>query len=160
MSVLRSEDNVEGQDLETPTWVTSYQGLPRTVNVRRCRLEVVAGVDAGKVIELAQGSIQIGRIGADLNLADAKVSGLHCELKLQPDGYRLRDLGSTNGTYVKGVRVVDAFIAPGSTIQIGKSAISFDPLDDSVAVPLWNEARLHHLIGGSAAMRHMFDLIN
>ncbi len=160
MSVVRSEDTVEGQDLETPTWVTSYQGLPRTVNVRRCRLEVVAGIDAGKVVELAQGSIQIGRLGADLNLTDAKVSGLHCELKLQPDGYRLRDLGSTNGTFVKGVRVVDAFIAPGSTIQIGKSAISFEPLDDSVAVPLWNEARLHQLIGGSAAMRHLFDMIN
>ncbi|HSD88816.1 MAG TPA: sigma 54-interacting transcriptional regulator, partial [Kofleriaceae bacterium] len=151
---------MEGSDLETPTWVTSFQGLPRTVNVRRCRLEVVAGVDQGKVIELASPSIQIGRVGADLNLTDGKVSGLHCELKLQAEGYRLKDLGSTNGTYVKGVRIVDAFIAPGSTIQVGKSAIKFDPLDDAVAMPLWNEARLHHLIGGSAAMRHLFELIN
>jgi DNA-binding NtrC family response regulator len=157
---VRSEQAVDGQDLETPTWVTSYQGLPRTVNVRRCRLEVVAGVDQGKVVEIAQPSIQIGRIGADLNLTDGKVSGLHCELKLQPEGYRLRDLGSTNGTYVKGVRIVDAFIAPGSTIQIGKSAITFTPMDDAVAMPLWNEARLHNLIGGSAAMRHLFELIN
>ena len=160
MSVLRSENIVDGQDLETPTWVTSYQGLPRTVNVRRCRLEVVAGVDQGKVLEIASPSIQIGRVGADLNLSDGKVSGLHCELKLQAEGYRLRDLGSTNGTYVKGVRIVDAFIAPGSTIQIGKSAITFNPMDDAVAMPLWNEARLHNLIGGSAAMRHMFELIN
>ncbi len=159
MSVLRSPE-VDGQDLETPTWVTSYQGLPRTVNVRRCRLEVVAGVDQGKVIELAAPTIQIGRIGADLNLTDGKVSGLHCELKLQPEGYRLRDLGSTNGTYVKGVRVVDAFIQPGSTIQVGKSAITFNPTDDAVAMPLWNEARLQQLIGGSAAMRHLFELIN
>ncbi|NVB84929.1 MAG: sigma 54-dependent Fis family transcriptional regulator [Kofleriaceae bacterium] len=151
---------MDGQDLETPTWVTSYQGLPRTVNVRRCRLEVVAGVDQGKVVELASPAIQIGRIGADLNLTDGKVSGLHCELKLQPEGYRLRDLGSTNGTYVKGVRVVDAFIQPGSTIQIGKSAITFNPMDDAVAMPLWNEARLQQLIGGSAAMRHLFELIN
>jgi DNA-binding NtrC family response regulator len=151
---------VEGSDLETPTWVTSYQGLPRTVNVRRCRLEVVAGVDQGKVIELAAQTIQIGRVGADLNLTDGKVSGLHCELKLAAEGYRLRDLGSTNGTYVKGVRVVDGFIQPGSTIQIGKSAIKFDPLDDAVAMPLWNEARLHQLVGGSAAMRHLFELIN
>ncbi len=162
MSVVKSaEQLVEGQDhLETPTWVTSFQGLPRTVNVRRCRLTVVAGVDQGKTIELAQNAIQIGRLGADLNLGDAKVSGLHCELKLQPDGYRLRDLGSTNGTYVKGVRIVDAFIAPGSTIQIGKSAITFEPLDDAVAMPLWNEPRLQQLIGGSAAMRHLFELIN
>src|SRR5260221_3896995 len=161
MSVLKSTELVDGHDhLETPTWVTSYQGLPGTVNVRRCRLEVVAGVDQGKIIELASPSIQIGRLGADLNLSDGKVSSLHCELRLQPEGYRLRDLGSTNGTYVKGVRVVDAFIAPGSTIQIGKSAIVFDPLDDAVAMPLWNEARLHNLVGGNAAMRHLFELIN
>jgi two-component system, NtrC family, response regulator GlrR len=160
MSVVRSEEAVEGQDLETPTWVTSYQGMPRTVNVRRCRLNVVAGVDQGKIVELAAQTIQIGRTGADLNLADGKVSGLHCELRLTPEGYRLRDLGSTNGTYVKGVRVVDGFIAPGSTIQVGKSAIVFEPLDDAVAMPLWNEPRLQNLIGGSAAMRHLFELIN
>jgi DNA-binding NtrC family response regulator len=159
MSVVRSVE-VEGQDLETPTWVTSYQGLPRTVNVRRCRLSIVAGADAGKSIELALPQIQIGRTGADLNLNDAKVSGLHCELKLQPEGYRLRDLGSTNGTYVKGVRIVDAFITPGSTIQVGKSAVVFEPLDDAVAMPLWNEPRLQQLIGGSAGMRHLFELIN
>jgi len=163
MSVVSfpSEKHVaDGQHLETPTWVTSFQGLPRTVNVRRCRLEVVAGPDVGKSIELAQPAIMIGRTGADLNLTDPKVSGLHAELRLQADGYRIRDLGSTNGTHVRGVRIVDGFIAPGSTIQIGKSAVVFDPLDDSVSVPLWHESRLHGLIGGSAAMRHMFDLIN
>jgi DNA-binding NtrC family response regulator len=161
MSVIRSiQDVADGQHLETPTWVTSFQGLPRTVNVRRCRLEVVAGPDTGKVIELAQPAIMIGRTGADLNLTDPKVSGLHAELRLQADGYRIRDLGSTNGTHVRGVRIIDGFIAPGATLQIGKSAIVFDPLDDSVSVPLWHESRLHGLIGGSAAMRHMFDLIN
>ena len=161
MSVITSvEDVVDGNHLETPTWVTSFAGLPRTVNVRRCRLEVVAGADVGKVVELAQPSIMIGRTGADLTVNDPKVSGLHCELRLQADGYRIRDLGSTNGTHVKGVRIVDGFIPPGSTIQIGKSAVVFDPLDDSVPVPLWHESRLHSLIGGSASMRHLFDLIN
>jgi transcriptional regulator with AAA-type ATPase domain len=162
MSVVRSTEDVvvDGSHLETPTWVTSFAGLPRTVNVRRCRLEVVAGAEVGKRVELAQPSIMIGRTGADLTINDPKVSGLHCELRLQADGYRLRDLGSTNGTHVKGVRIVDGFIAPGTTIQIGKSAVVFDPLDDSVSVPLWHEARLHGLIGGSAPMRHMFDLIN
>jgi len=161
MTVVRSpEDVVDGNHLENPTWVTSFAGLPRTVNVRRCRLEVVAGADVGKVVELAQPSIMIGRTGADLTINDPKVSGLHCELRLQADGYRIRDLGSTNGTHVKGVRIVDGFIPPGSTIQIGKSAVVFDPLDDSVSVPLWHESRLHSLIGGSASMRHLFDMIN
>ncbi len=161
MTVVKSnlQEVVDGNHLETPTWVTSFQGLPRTVNVRRCRLEVVAGPDVGKIIELAQPTIMIGRTG-DLSLSDPKVSGLHCELRLQADGYRIRDLGSTNGTHVRGVRIVDGFIAPGATIQIGKSAIVFDPLDESVSVPLWHENKLHGLIGASAPMRHLFDMIN
>src|SRR5687768_18548154 len=121
MSVIRSNQDVaDTSHLETPTWVTSFQGLPRTVNVRRCRLEVVAGPDAGKSIELAQPTIMIGRTGADLNLTDPKVSGLHAELRLQADGYRIRDLGSTIGTHVRGVRVVDGFIARAATIDLAK----------------------------------------
>src|SRR6185436_4356380 len=89
-------------DLETPTWVTSHHGQT-TLSVRRCRLEVVAGPDTGAVVELAQPMIIIGRHGTDLDLTDPKVSGVHCELRLGADGYRLRDLGSTNGTHVRGV---------------------------------------------------------
>ena len=160
MSVVQSSQLVSSDAREAPTWVTSYQGRPRSVNVRRCRLSVVVGPDQGKSIEVAAATIHIGRTGADLNLSDAKVSGLHCELKLTPEGYRLRDLGSTNGTYIKGVRVVEAYPQPGATIQLGKSAIVFEPLEDSVEMPLWHEPRLHNLVGGSAPMRELFELIN
>jgi transcriptional regulator with PAS, ATPase and Fis domain len=146
-------------DIESPTWVTSHQGTAQTLSVRRCRLEVVSGPDAGLAMEFAQPTILIGRTGADLTLSDPKVSGLHAELRLQPEGYRLRDLESTNGTHVRGVRVVEGFIAPGATIGIGKSAIVFTPLPDAVALPLWNEPRLCSLIGASPPMRHLFELI-
>ena len=43
MSVVASEEVVQGSDLETPTWVTSYQGLPRTVNVRSPARKLRAG---------------------------------------------------------------------------------------------------------------------
>ena len=146
-------------DIESPTWITSHQGAAQTLSVRRCRLEVVSGPDAGLAMEFAQPTILIGRVGADLTLSDPKVSGLHAELRLQPEGYRLRDLESTNGTHVRGVRVVEGFIAPGATIAVGKSAVVFTPLPDAVALPLWTEPRLCSLIGGSAPMRHLFELI-
>ncbi len=146
-------------ELETPTWVTSHHGQAASLSVRRCRLEVVAGPDAGVVVELAQPLIVIGRHGADLNLTDPKVSGAHCELRLGADGYRLRDLGSTNGTHVRGVRVIEGYIAPGATIQVGKSAVTFTALDDAVTLPLWSDSRLAGMVGGSAAMRHLFGLI-
>ncbi|MBP8811407.1 MAG: sigma 54-dependent Fis family transcriptional regulator [Kofleriaceae bacterium] len=146
-------------NLESPTWVTSHQGSLPGLSVRRCRLDVTSGPDAGLAMEFAQPTILIGRTGADLTLTDPKVSGLHCELRLTPEGYRLRDLESTNGTHVRGVRVVEGYIQPGSTIGVGKSAITFTPLADAVALPLWTEPRLCGLIGGSPAMRHLFELI-
>ncbi|HVV86291.1 MAG TPA: sigma 54-interacting transcriptional regulator [Kofleriaceae bacterium] len=147
-------------DLEAPTWVTSHGGQPSTISVRRCRLEVVAGPDSGTVVELAQPLIVLGRHGADLNLTDPKVSGVHCELRLGPEGYRLRDLGSTNGTHVRGVRVVEGYIVPGATIQLGRSAVTFTALDDTVALPLWSDTRLCGMVGVSAGMRHLFQLVD
>ena len=144
---------------ESATWVTSQPGRD-VINFRRYRLEVVGGPDAGKVFELAQPTIHIGRTSADVTLADPKVSGLHAELRLGAGGFRLRDLDSTNGTYVRGVRIVEAFLAPGATIGVGKSALVFQPLAESVALPLWTEPHLCGLVGGSAAMRLLFDKID
>ncbi len=148
-------------DLERATWITPHHGRSSALSVRRCRLEVVAGADVGTVIELAQPAFVIGRAGgsADLALNDPKVSGLHCELRLEAGGYRLRDLSSTNGTYVRGVRVVEAWLAPGSTIAVGKSAVLFTPLADAVDLPLWGEAGLAGLVGQSPPMRHLFEMI-
>ncbi len=148
------------EHLEAPTWVTSHQGHPSTLSVRKSRLEVVAGPDAGLVVDLAQPVIVIGRHGADLTLADPKVSGVHCELRLGPDGYRLRDLGSTNGTHVRGVRVVEGYIVPGATVQVGKSAVTFTVKDDAVNFPLWADTRLAGMIGTGAIMRALFQLVD
>src|SRR5678809_406319 len=88
-------------DLRTGTWVTYAGGRAAGMRVRRCRIEVVAGADAGLVRDIEASVIRIGaRRGNDLQLSDTKVSGLHCEIRLDDRGYRLRDLDSTNGTYV------------------------------------------------------------
>ena len=139
--------------------MTSQPGRD-VINFRRYRIEVVGGPDAGMVIELAQPTIHIGRTSADVTLSDPKVSGLHCEMRLGSGGFRLRDLDSTNGTYVRGVRIVEAYLTPGATIGVGKSALVFQPLADSVALPLWTEPHLCGLIGGSAPMRLLFDKID
>ena len=142
------------------TWVDPQQANPRSINIRRCRLEVVAGPDTGKVVELAQPTIVIGRTGGDLTISDPMVSALHCEIALTPHGYHLRDLGSTNGTHVRGVRIVDGYLGTHATIGLGESAVVFDPLDDAVQVPLWHDDRLCSLIGASSAMRQLFETID
>ncbi|MBN1774436.1 MAG: sigma 54-dependent Fis family transcriptional regulator, partial [Deltaproteobacteria bacterium] len=138
------------------TWVTAPPGAAEALHVRKCRLEVVAGPDAGQVLVAESPAILLGRIGADLLLTDRKVSALHAEIRLTADGYRLRDLGSSNGTFVWGLRIADALIPPGTTIALGDSAVRFVPLPDSVGLPLWKEPRFCGMVGRSAVMRRLF----
>lgn len=64
----------------------------------------------------------IGRsTGADFILDAALVSRVHCQLLALGDGaLELRDLDSTNGTYVNGTRVEKARLAPGDRVQVGR----------------------------------------
>ncbi|MBI5499002.1 MAG: sigma 54-dependent Fis family transcriptional regulator [Deltaproteobacteria bacterium] len=147
-------------DAGSGTWVASRRGAAEAFHVRKCRLEVVSGPDAGLAKVCGSDLIVIGRTGADLALSDRKVSALHAEIRLEPEGYRLRDLGSTNGTYVWGIRVLDAFITPGTTLAMGDSAVRFVPLPESVELPLWGETRFCGLVGGSAVMRRLYQAID
>jgi len=64
----------------------------------------------------------IGRsTGADFILDAALVSRVHCQLLALGDGaLEVRDLESTNGTYVNGNRVERARLSPGDRVQVGR----------------------------------------
>src|SRR4051794_37093536 len=58
----------------------------------------------------------------DLPIQDPTVSRRHAELELTGAGVRVRDVGSTNGTYLDGVRIIDALAAPGSRVAFEEPA--------------------------------------
>jgi len=70
-------------------------------------LSVEEGVGAGRKFDVSAGGVYlIGREGADIVLDDEKISRKHADIGLYgPDAYILRDLASTNGTFVNGRRV-------------------------------------------------------
>jgi len=117
----------------------------------------MSGADAGLVRDIEASVIRIGaRRGNDVQLSDSKVSGLHCEIRLDDRGYRLRDLDSTNGTYVAGLRINDVYVQPGALIALGGTRLKFDPLGDSVEIELSDSDRFGSMIGRSVKMREMF----
>src|SRR6476620_4722173 len=61
--------------------------------------------------------------GVDLVIGDPTVSRLHAEREHRPDGLWVRDLGSTNGTRVNGVRVESANVPDGATLQLGSTTL-------------------------------------
>jgi len=77
-----------------------------------------------KTFRIMPGGVKtIGRaIGADFIVDAALVSRVHCRLTALPDGQlELRDLESTNGTYVNGVRVGQPLrLVSGDRLQVGR----------------------------------------
>lgn len=67
----------------------------------------------------------IGRRNADVVLADPDVSRQHALVEKYGDRYLVRDLGSTNGTYVNGKRVDAEMLCPGDVIEVGGTRLVF-----------------------------------
>lgn len=81
-----------------------------------------AGPLSGQQIPLSK-MLLIGRdpARARLLLNDPQVSGAHCELSYTAGGVMLKDLASTNGTFVNGTRVQERLLKYGDTVTLGAS---------------------------------------
>jgi hypothetical protein len=74
--------------------------------------------------DLVRARLTIGRSGdCHLVLADDTVSRRHAELRAEGGRWLLRDLGSSNGTYVNGRRVLEAEVRPGDLLHLGGAEI-------------------------------------
>ncbi|MFF0151637.1 FtsK/SpoIIIE domain-containing protein [Micromonospora sp. NPDC005203] len=95
-------------------------------------LEVVGGPDAGLAVALRAGVHPIARrSAAALPLRDTDVSrDTHALLEVAPDGTAtVTDGGSSNGTYVDGVRIAErAVVAPNTVLQIGGNELRWTPV--------------------------------
>jgi pSer/pThr/pTyr-binding forkhead associated (FHA) protein len=76
-----------------------------------------------KTFRILPGGVRtLGRAtGADFIVDAALVSRVHCRFTVLPDGaLEVRDLESTNGTYVNGARVDAAQLNAGDRVQVGR----------------------------------------
>ena len=145
-------------DWATRTLIRDGHVVSQTV---RCvRLRVRHDGDE-KVMELRAPRIRVGsRPGLELTLDDDTVSRTHFELIAGVDGFRLRDLGSRNGTTVDGYRARDIDLKKGSVIRVGRTEIVFEPTDEEASVPLYESNRFGEAVGASARMREIFALVS
>ena len=98
-------------------------------------LRFEAGNQKGRSVTLSAGGVYvIGRDGADLALDDGKVSRKHAEIGIfGPEAYVLRDLASTNGTWLNGRRIAEkAKLKNGDVIQIGDTRLRFAQVEGSI----------------------------
>jgi type II secretory ATPase GspE/PulE/Tfp pilus assembly ATPase PilB-like protein/pSer/pThr/pTyr-binding forkhead associated (FHA) protein len=92
-----------------------------------------------KQLILGREPVSIGRHSENkLVLADNLASRFHCVIEKAPDGYLLRDLGASNGTFVNGRKVKSALLQPGDTVRVGNTELVLI-LPDGEAPPTLND---------------------
>lgn len=84
-------------------------------------LRGVSGAQFGRIVPV-RGRLTIGRgSDCDLTLDEPEMSRRHAMIENNGDGIYLRDLGSSNGTFVNGVQVRDAVLHPGDQIAFDRN---------------------------------------
>jgi pSer/pThr/pTyr-binding forkhead associated (FHA) protein len=87
------------------------------------RLRVLTGDSSGESIEVTQGKLVIGReVDYHLQRESPFISRHHCVLLLDDYTLRIRDLGSKNGTFVNGRRIVggETILLDGDVVAVGE----------------------------------------
>ena len=104
---------------------TRRLGSPRPPGIAIAVEEWLEGAVAGRVFVRGGPSITIGRAGCAVSLGDdATLSQAHAELLVGPDGaVRLRDLGSSNGTYVRIPPHAERELRDGDFVRMGREVL-------------------------------------
>jgi DNA-binding NtrC family response regulator len=122
---------------------------------------VVDGVDKGATLVLDGKEATRALVGqgpaCELRLRDPEASRRHVALEATPDGIRITDLGSTNGTFVDRVRVIEAVLQGDEVVQVGSSLIRVERADRPPASPPDADG-FGRLLGASMAMRRLYPL--
>ena len=87
-------------------------------------------LETGDVVTLDSHPLTVGRgLTNDVSLAvDEYASTRHARFEPRRDGVFVEDIGSTNGTFVNGIRVTrERKLAPGDVVRIGETDLRFEP---------------------------------
>jgi len=130
------------------------------VQFEAIELRVVTGADAGLEMSLGLPNVRIGTSpDNDLVLTDRAVSRRHAEIRMTPNGLLLRDLGSTNGTFINDVRITEAYIPPDAECRLGYSNLLIRQRTEERKVAVPRQDHLGELVGSSERMRELYGLI-
>ncbi|WIG97847.1 sigma 54-interacting transcriptional regulator [Myxococcus sp. SDU36] len=150
----------EGPDSIQQTRPTGT-GRPGTTGaVRRFRFTVLEGPQLGQSKDSNADTFSIGSHGLnDFVIEEPTVSRFHCEVKVDHDGARLRDLDSRNGTVLDGVHVRDAYLRGGSILRLGRVSVRFDFSPETNRLLISDRTTFGELVGASPVTRASFALM-
>jgi DNA-binding NtrC family response regulator len=133
---------------------------PRQTLADEITIVVLSGSRRGLQMAL-RGKVRVGKADDnDVVLADETVSRHHCEISRTPQGVRVRDLGSTNGTFVESARIADAFAPMGSIVSVGDVRMALRPNVGVLDIEPLDETEFEGAIAHGVEMRRIFRVLD
>jgi DNA-binding NtrC family response regulator len=123
------------------------------------KLVVVEGPDEGLEAPIDAATLVGNDDACHLVLHDPAVSRKHASFAPSPGGFRVKDLGSRNGTLLGGARIVEAELPLGALLRLGNTVLAIQPRWYVREVSPARERRFGELIGESTAMRTVFAIL-
>lgn len=128
---------------------------------RDWRVVVAAGPDQGRTFVLPADTPQPILLGqgpaCQIRLGDPRVSRRHAALIPGPDSVHFRDLGSTNGSLINGVEVLEARLRGGETVGIGSTTLRIEA-GDPTQIREAPVNRFGKYVGASPEIRALYPL--
>ena len=109
---------IAGKDLHS-------MGVLQLPKDKRLSLAVIQGTATGQIFQIAKSRTVIGRSGSDVVLDDPEASRQHAAIEIIGDTAVLRDLGSTNGTFVDLERIEQVALTNQMEFRIGSHVLMF-----------------------------------
>ncbi len=140
---------------------TALHGLvefsPKPSAVFRISVQGMAGkavrVDGSHEVLIGQSPV------CELRLDDPTVSRRHLAVEVVGDRLRVRDLDSSNGTFVGPLRLIEGLLAGGETLRLGATSLVVEVDPGVRPAPLGTEVRFGPLLGASREMRRLFPVL-
>lgn len=82
---------------------------------------------AGRSHDLTTDRITVGRVEDNtFQIAEQSVSSHHCEVQFKEGQVRIKDLNSTNGTFIDGNQITEGTLKPGQVLRLGKIELKLE----------------------------------
>jgi len=104
------------------------------INMARLIIHGFEGL--AQVIDLYPGINRLGRHDEnDFKINHPSISAFHCEIERSEDLIQVRDLNSTNGTFISGEQITEGILQPGEILKLGEVEIVRESANIRVAIP-------------------------
>lgn len=149
------------KDFDTKTEILAMDDARDLISLRKCVLAIIDG--PSQKIKYDLGKKKITTIGKkkdnDIVIGDKTVSRNHLNIEATADSFLLKDLGSTNGTFINGMRVKEAFLSPGDIISVGNTKLEYQAFDEKIQMEPSEKTEFGELVGKSRKMRQIFGIL-